>query len=100
MPMEDYSAYLIRTLQDPKISRLQFRSPVSTELFAMTSRLYQMRHSSWPVGGTRITLGCEYRYSLEAYHCSNNNNNAVKPGFVSALAAMYCLCLPWSCLPT
>lgn len=97
--MEDYSAYLIRTLQDPTISRLQFRSPVSTELFAMTSRLYQMRHSSWPVGGTRITLGCEYRYSLEAYHCSNNNNNAVNPGFVSALAAMYCPCLPWSCLP-
>lgn len=99
MPMADYSAYLIRTLPDPTISRLQLRSPVSNELFAMASRLYQMRHSSWPVGGTRITLGCEYRYSLEAYHCSNNNN-AVKPEFVLALAAMYCLCLPWSSLPT
>lgn len=79
MPMADYSAYLIRTLPDPTISRLQLRSPVSTELFAMASRLYQMRHSGWPIGGTRITLRCEYRYSLDAYHCSNNNNNAVKP---------------------
>lgn len=110
MPMEDFSAHLIRTLPDPTTSRLQLRSPWPGPALSKMARRFlssQHRalrrdltsasdaHSSWPVGGTRITRGCEYRYSLKAYYCSNDHS-AAKPELLSALAAMYCLCLPWS----